>query len=603
MALNIKSTTNHQLSPRIVVIGVGGAGCNAVNNMIDQGLGGVEFIVANTDAQSLNLSRAEKRIQLGSVLTRGLGAGADPEVGRQAAEEVEKELHEYLADCNMLFITAGMGGGTGTGAAPVIARVAKEMGILTVGVVTKPFDFEGSKRRKLSEEGIKTLQEYVGTLIVIPNQNLFRIANERTTFAEAFTLADQVLCSGVRGITDLIVVPGLINLDFADIRTVMSEMGKAMMGTGEADGANRAIDVAEKAISNPLLEDVTMKGAKQVLINITGGDDLTLFEIDAAVNRIREEVLEDAHIHFGAAFDKNLSGKMRLSVVATGIDSGMVASQTPTHKPMNADFGVISRPQPAPVAKMEMPKPQVNLVQQPVDEVVENTMTNTMVAQTEPVVETPANLNVQANVQPAVANNHWNMLQPDAPVAPESTDEETKMEHALHDEQPTQQAENIDQPNLVQSEMIGGQTPGHQAEIAVNNGRVEPVISGFIPPVPTPLANDSTNQTSLMNGAPVSGANQNEALHESDFDNAGSAKRPARNGLGSFFGFNRAPAGQNAVATNAVARDFDKAPMVSPLERLQEEQKQAPKPELAVVDGQKTDENLDIPAFLRRQAN
>lgn len=598
MALNIKTTTNHQLSPRIVVIGVGGAGCNAVNNMIDQGLGGVEFIVANTDAQSLNLSRAEKRIQLGSVLTRGLGAGADPEVGRQAAEEVEKELHEYLADCNMLFITAGMGGGTGTGAAPVIARVAKEMGILTVGVVTKPFDFEGSKRRKLSEEGIKTLQEYVGTLIVIPNQNLFRIANERTTFAEAFTLADQVLCSGVRGITDLIVVPGLINLDFADIRTVMSEMGKAMMGTGEADGANRAIDVAEKAISNPLLEDVTMKGAKQVLINITGGDDLTLFEIDAAVNRIREEVLEDAHIHFGAAFDKNLSGRMRLSVVATGIDSAMVASQTPAHKSMNADFGVVNRPQPAPVAKMEMPKPQVNLVQQPVAPVAEvgqNTITNTMVAQNEQLPE------IQA--QPAVVNNHWNMLQPDAPVEQESAHNQTNLEQSSLNEKPTQQPENIDQPNLVQSEMIGAQPANQHAEIAVNNGRVEPVINGFIPPVPTPLANDSSNQASLMQGAPAGGANQNEALNESDFDNAGSAKKPARNGLGSFFGFNRTPAGQNAVATNAVARDFDKAPMVSPLERLQEEQKQAPKPELTVVDGQKTDENLDIPAFLRRQAN
>ena len=311
----------HELKPRITVVGVGGAGGNAVNNMIRSNLIGCEFIACNTDAQSLLLSAAPRKIQLGIGVTRGLGAGSRPDVGRAAAEEAIDDILEAMQGSNMVFITAGMGGGTGTGAAPVIARVARESGILTVGVVTKPFQFEGIHRMRLAESGIEELQKFVDTLIIIPNQNLFRIANERTTFADAFKMADDVLHSGVRGVTDLMVMPGLINLDFADIRTVMSEMGKAMMGTGEAEGERRAIDAAEAAISNPLLEDVSMKGARGVLINITGGTDMTLFEVDEAANRIREEVDPDANIIFGSTFDEKLAGKMRISVVATGIDA------------------------------------------------------------------------------------------------------------------------------------------------------------------------------------------------------------------------------------------------------------------------------------------
>jgi len=318
-----------ELKPRITVVGVGGAGGNAVNNMIRSNLIGCDFVVTNTDAQALQLSTAPRKIQLGIGVTRGLGAGARPDVGRAAAEEAIDEILESMQGSNMVFITAGMGGGTGTGAAPVIARVARESGILTIGVVTKPFHFEGVHRMKIADSGIEDLQKYVDTLIIIPNQNLFRVANERTTFADAFKMADDVLHSGVRGVTDLMVMPGLINLDFADIRTVMSEMGKAMMGTGEAEGDRRAIDAAEAAISNPLLEDVSMKGARGVLINITGGTDMTLFEVDEAANRIREEVDPDANIIFGSTFDERLAGKMRISVVATGIDAEAMAQPQP----------------------------------------------------------------------------------------------------------------------------------------------------------------------------------------------------------------------------------------------------------------------------------
>jgi cell division protein FtsZ len=325
MPLNL-SVPNGQidLKPRITVIGVGGAGGNAVSNMIRSELGGVEFVVANTDAQALGQNLAGARIQLGIGVTQGLGAGARPDVGRAAAEEALAQISEAIEGSHMVFIAAGMGGGTGTGAAPVIARVARELDILTVGVVTKPFNFEGQKRMQMAEAGIAELQQVVDTLIVIPNQNLFRIANERTTFADAFKMADDVLYSGVRGVTDLMIMPGLINLDFADIRSVMAEMGKAMMGTGEAEGETRATDAAQKAISNPLLDDVSMKGARGVLINITGGPDMTLFEVDEAANRIREEVDPDANIIFGSTFDEGMTGRMRVSVVATGIDAARV---------------------------------------------------------------------------------------------------------------------------------------------------------------------------------------------------------------------------------------------------------------------------------------
>ncbi|MGE0716728.1 MAG: cell division protein FtsZ [Alphaproteobacteria bacterium] len=322
MPINLSVPSHDEIvKPRITVIGVGGAGGNAVNNMIRANLEGVEFLVANTDAQAISQSLATRKLQLGASVTRGLGAGARPDVGRAAAEEALDELLDQITGSNMVFITAGMGGGTGTGAAPVIARAAREQGILTIGVVTKPFHFEGIHRMRAAEKGMEELQRFVDTLIIIPNQNLFRIANEKTTFADAFKMADDVLHSGVRGITDLMVLPGLINLDFADIRTVMQEMGKAMMGTGEATGDKRAIDAAEAAISNPLLDDVSMKGAKGVLINITGGMDMTLFEVDEAANRIRDEVDPDANIIFGSTFDEKLSGRMRVSVVATGMDA------------------------------------------------------------------------------------------------------------------------------------------------------------------------------------------------------------------------------------------------------------------------------------------
>ncbi len=362
MKLYAPQTT--ELKPRIVVFGIGGAGGNAVNNMIEAGLEGVEFVVANTDAQQLQFAKTERRIQLGVQVTQGLGAGAHPEVGMSAAEESTPEIGEHLDGAHMVFITAGMGGGTGTGAAPIIAKCARERGILTVGVVTKPFHFEGRHRMRLADAGIAELQRYVDTLIVIPNQNLFRVANERTTFAEAFGMADQVLHSGVRSITDLMVLPGLINLDFADVRTVMTEMGKAMMGTGEASGDDRALMAAQNAIQNPLLDEVSLKGAKAVLVNVTGGLDMTLLEVDEAANAITDQVDPEANVIFGAAFDPALEGSIRVSVVATGMDGASIAAIEPqrttrvnaTAKPLIVDQAPAA-PAPAPVAQTYAQQP------------------------------------------------------------------------------------------------------------------------------------------------------------------------------------------------------------------------------------------------------
>ena len=345
-----------ELKPKIAVIGVGGAGGNAVANMISSKVEGVDFVVANTDAQALNASPADYRIQLGPEITQGLGAGSRPEVGRAAAEETIEQVKSALAGCHMCFIAAGMGGGTGTGAAPVIAQAAREMNILTVGVVTKPFLFEGSRRMRSAESGIAELQQHVDTLIVIPNQNLFLVANPNTTFKEAFLLADEVLQQGVRGITDLMVMPGLINLDFADVRSVMHEMGKAMMGTGEAEGDGRALEAAERAIANPLLDGVSMQGAKGVIVSITGGEDMRLMEVDEAANHIRELVDPDANIIWGSAFNENLNGKIRVSVVATGIDNdGVAASPAPQARTAFS----FSRPAPEPV--VEAPAPTASL--------------------------------------------------------------------------------------------------------------------------------------------------------------------------------------------------------------------------------------------------
>ena len=348
-----------ELTPRIVVIGVGGAGGNAVNNMIDAGLQGVEFVVANTDAQALTRSKAPVQIQLGIGKTSGLGAGANPDVGAESAKESADEIKKILNGAHMCFIAAGMGGGTGTGAAPIIARIAKEQKVLTVGVVTKPFDFEGKRRMVVAEKGIVDLRAEVDTLLIIPNQNLFRIADDKTTFADAFSMADKVLYSGVRGITDLMVMPGLINLDFADVRTVMSGMGSAMMGEGEGEGENRALKAAQAAIANPLLDDVSMKGAKGVLINITGGSDMTLFEVDEAANEVRREVDVDAHIILGSTFDEKMNGKIRVSVVAAGLQQGVARSSVPVRELqaglntaiMNSpspaqELGIVAQPQP-----------------------------------------------------------------------------------------------------------------------------------------------------------------------------------------------------------------------------------------------------------------
>jgi len=342
MSINIGPPSVEELRPRITVIGVGGAGGNAIGNMIQAQIEGVDFVVANTDAQALNNSIAEHRIQLGPEITRGLGAGSRPEVGRAAAEETVEEIERLLEGVNMVFIAAGMGGGTGTGAAPVIAEIARDKGILTVGVVTKPFQFEGTRRMRAAEAGIAELQKNVDTLIVIPNQNLFLVAKAETTFKEAFGLADEVLQMGVRSITDLMVMPGLINLDFADVRSVMGEMGKAMMGTGEGEGANRALEAAERAIANPLLDGVSMKGAKGVIISIIGGDDMRLLEVDEAANHIRELVDPDANIIWGSAFNPELEGKIRVSVVATGIESDV--EQGRASRPQQASLSTARGP-------------------------------------------------------------------------------------------------------------------------------------------------------------------------------------------------------------------------------------------------------------------
>ena len=406
MTINLSlPQTESEIKPRITVVGVGGAGGNAVNNMISAALEGVEFIVANTDSQALSQSLADRRVQLGITITQGLGAGARPEVGRQAAEEALPEILQLLDGANMVFVTAGMGGGTGTGAAPVIAAAAREQGILTIGVVTKPFHFEGRRRMQSAEQGITELEKVVDTLIVIPNQNLFKIANEKTTFADAFKMADDVLHMGVRGVTDLMVMPGLINLDFADIRTVMGEMGKAMMGTGEAEGPDRSRVAAESAISNPLLEDHSMKGAKGVLINITGGLDMTLHEVDEAANRIREEVDGDANIIFGSTFDATMDGRMRVSVVATGIAAMAAQQPAPNYlsldmnRPVQTGQPALSRPV-APVGRVAMPTAAVAAPAMPAAPVAPPVA----VAPPAPPVEAPAPIAAAAPAAPIMAS-------------------------------------------------------------------------------------------------------------------------------------------------------------------------------------------------------
>jgi cell division protein FtsZ len=418
MSIEFMAPEIDELRPRISVVGVGGAGGNAIANMIAAAVQGVDFIVANTDAQALNASPSERRIQLGPKITQGLGAGSRPEIGRAAAEEAIEHVERALEGSHMCFIAAGMGGGTGTGAAPVIAKAARDRGILTVGVVTKPFSFEGSRRMKSAEAGIAELQKHVDTLIVIPNQNLFLIANPSTTFKEAFQMADEVLQQGVRGITDLMVMPGLINLDFADVRSVMGEMGKAMMGTGEASGENRAIEAAERAIANPLLDGVSMKGAKGVIVSIVGGEDMRLMEVDEAASHIKELVDPDANIIWGSAFNNDLEGKIRVSVVATGIEADAAVAPEPARVfsfPAARKVEPQQEQAPAPIIAPPAPEP----VAEEAERFIEETITPAPAIAIEPEQEPEADVEVVAEAvpEPAAVYADDSVLELEAPMA------------------------------------------------------------------------------------------------------------------------------------------------------------------------------------------
>ena len=440
MSLTFLPNDTSELKPRITVVGVGGAGSNAVNNMIQSHLEGVEFIVANTDAQSLAHSRTDRRIQLGTSTTQGLGAGSRPDIGRASAEESLDEIMTQMQNSNMVFITAGMGGGTGTGAAPVIARAARESGILTIGVVTKPFNFEGAHRMRTALAGIEELQQFVDTLIVIPNQNLFLMATPQTTFAEAFRMADNVLYSGVRSVTDLMIQPGLINLDFADVRSIMSEMGKAMMGTGEASGEKRAREAAERAISNPLLDDVSMRGARGILVNITGGADITLFEVDEAVNCIKSEVDPDANIIFGSTTDENLEGLIRVSVVATGIES-------PVSRPATISLSDLPKETDAPETTAKTPSEKAPATVEPSAPVQQTVTPSVTALRTEAVVaEVPAPVaaiqeppQTAAPLPPSPAPTQQSLPPlPLAPQQPQPSQHQAQMQTQLHQHQQSQ---------------------------------------------------------------------------------------------------------------------------------------------------------------------
>ncbi|MGZ9109050.1 MAG: cell division protein FtsZ [Micavibrio sp.] len=590
----------NKLSPKITVVGVGGAGGNAVNNMITSNLEGVEFVVCNTDAQALEGSLCENKIQLGITVTGGLGAGARPEVGRAAAEESLDESMRFMDGSNMVFITAGMGGGTGTGAAPVIARACREKGILTVGVVTKPFHFEGSLRMKMAEEGIRQMQEYVDTLIVIPNQNLFRVANEKTTFAEAFKMADSVLQAGVRGVTDLMVMPALINLDFADIRTAMMEMGKAMMGMGEGIGDRRAVEAAEAAINNPLLDDVSMKGARGVIINVTGGGDMTLFEVDEACNRIRDEVDPNANIIFGATFDDSMEGIMRVSIVATGIDVvGVQERSRGGGAVTNSMINVLTSAQQNERQERRLDRTRPNTISDArVDSAVPSApvRSSTGVAVSSGSSVTARGYNVQASAQPVVG----------ATARKLEEDYET---------QSYQQGEAEVAP--VQAYVKQEQTYAPAPQPQQSGMRGTRYNDSFIPPAPVeaPVSRQDQVQQQQMNAPvhapstqgltlrpPVPGAvtvkkrapslferftqglrhEEDIVVNESDTDTTGSA--------GESDGLRAAPRQQQ----QSYQSYHQQAPQQGSLNI------DAP---VATRPGPQVDDELDIPAFLRRQAN
>ena len=560
MALNLSVPGQEELKPRITVFGVGGAGGNAVNNMIDKALDGVDFVVANTDAQALQQSNAESRIQLGVKVTEGLGAGAKASIGAAAAEESIEQIVDHLAGAHMCFITAGMGGGTGTGAAPIIAQAARELGILTVGVVTKPFQFEGAKRMRQAEDGVEALQKMVDTLIIIPNQNLFRLANEKTTFTEAFSMADDVLYQGVKGVTDLMVRPGLINLDFADVRAVMDEMGKAMMGTGEGEGEDRAIQAAEKAIANPLLDEISLRGAKGVLINITGSDDLTLFELDEAANRIREEVDPEANIIVGSTLDTSMDGKMRVSVVATGIDAAEITHEVPSPRRRMADATATA----ATAAPAEAPAPAAVPVTAR--------------------AETPAPVEVaySARVEPE-------------PVQSYAQEAEDANEPSLFTEFDAGEAETHAEESYAEDQTEDGlPAPAYRPEVV--QSRPQPVAEPA--PKATPeAAGDFVAPRGPRTGqpSPETLARLQAAIHKAPGRQAApQGEEKSRFGINSLINrMTGEPKAQHTPPAQAAAP----APRQQPGFRAQEAAR-APEPE-----HDPDQERIEIPAFLRRQAN
>jgi cell division protein FtsZ len=603
--LTVPTTDNH-LKPRISVIGVGGAGGNAVNNMISSQLEGVEFVVANTDAQALAQTLAEKPIQLGPGITHGLGAGSRPDIGRAAAEEAMDNLMESLGSAHMVFITAGMGGGTGTGAAPVIARLAREHGILTVGVVTKPFQFEGINRMRIAEAGIEEMQQYVDTLIVIPNQNLFRIANEKTTFADAFTMADEVLHSGVRGVTDLMVVPGLINLDFADIRAVMSEMGKAMMGTGEGEGEDRARLAAEAAISNPLLDDVSMKGARGVLINITGGQDMTLFEVDEAANRIGEEVDPDANIIFGSTMDPSIEGKMRVSVVATGIDAIAETEPRPVLKVYSAPQKLIR------TQESQAPADETETVLEPM---AATTLTPAMDTPLEPVSE---------KIDQRLQTSHPAAVMPQADrTVPTSMPQANRVASAAANvsdlENPTAgagvDATGANLPPIANETTAPSFAPENPPEAAQPLSPV-PVVATR-PPIELPERPEPRLIRKNDAFMPPAAANPNtigredtatDPFKEADLVNGGTADKLRRKGPNLFqriTGSAREPKPEAEIPSSSIPTPAK--PSVTSVRQEAEAPRQTSladvNPEDRVKTPQSDDDLLEIPAFLRRQAN
>ena len=557
MTLNLSMPGQDDLKPRITVFGVGGAGGNAVNNMIEKQLDGVDFVVANTDAQALQQAQAENRVQLGIKVTEGLGAGARASVGAAAAEESIEQIVDHLAGAHMCFITAGMGGGTGTGAAPIIAQAARELGVLTVGVVTKPFQFEGAKRMRQAEDGVETLQKVVDTLIIIPNQNLFRLANEKTTFTEAFSLADDVLYQGVKGVTDLMVRPGLINLDFADVRAVMDEMGKAMMGTGEAEGEDRAIQAAEKAIANPLLDEISLRGAKGVLINITGGHDLTLFELDEAANRIREEVDPEANIIVGSTLDESLGGLMRVSVVATGIDATDVNTEMPV-----------------PRRSMKQPLKQQVSNEAPAQEQAPEPQPVVAARQQQPQQQQQQHYQPQQRQQETLFED----------LDPQEAAAEDLAEDIFASDEP---ARNDDLPPPAYRPQVAEFEPRHEE---IEAEQVEEYVAPRAPGTPSPEALARLREAAQRAAPEAQSRQQQQVQHRAAASQQSGADRQGRFGINSLI--NRMTGHGEGEAAQRPQRQ---QPPVQ-----QRSAAAAPKPQESHDEDQ---ERIEIPAFLRRQAN